>query len=665
MKPGSPPVASLAIALALSLAAPARAIPPAFQAPEPGRAPGDPAEAAPAPERAAPSDCSFAGTADPDGRRRREAVSKATVVFQASHTPSPNGGASALPDVPVKGVQPIKSGPIPRVNFIDDEIFGAMAAANVTPAPLAGDAEFLRRVTLDLAGRIPTMAEVQSFVADTAADKRSKKIDALLASEDFVDRWAFWLDEQHRNTANADSGQLFAQGRNAYHAWFLDALRSRKPYDQLVRELISSTGSNVAIGSNNWMVRQVQNNGPAQDTYDNMAADVAAKFLGAGAMFCTSCHNGAGHLDLINLWGSGIRRQNHWEMSAFFAKIRLPRSGTSGADYYFTVVDDPTLPDYRLNTTTGNKTTRDGTWTTPAGLTNVRPKYLFGGQSPTSSYRQNLASYVTSDPQFARAAANYFWKELFVVGLVEPADNWDFARLDPANPPPAPWTLQPTHPNLVVRLGQKFQELGYDIRGLLKFLTESSAYQLSATYAGTWSEAYTPYFARHFVQRLAGEMLFDAITSATAVPIPMQPASYPAPVLKALQLPDASEPRGNANARSFLDAFLRGDRDQDPRSYQASITQALNAMNNTTVVTNRIKATTAGSTINALQRANAANDTIVDTLWLSTLSRAATAEERASALARLAAPPQGQTKWNVAEDLQWALVNKLDFILKY
>ncbi|MGA7992070.1 MAG: DUF1549 domain-containing protein, partial [Thermoanaerobaculia bacterium] len=558
---------------------------------------------------------------------------------------------------------------IPRVNDVDEEIFGKMDADRVVPAPLSSDAEFLRRVTLDLTGRIPDAATVSAFLADPAGDKRSRMIDVLLASDAFVDRWTFFYDELFSNTAFASSGRLYPQGRNAFHAYFRDAVRSHKPWDVMAREIIGATGINTAVGSANYVVRQIQTNGPIQDTYDNLAASSAQIFLGMNAVFCTSCHNGQGHLDSINLWGSTVRRQDFWGMAAFYSRATSPRSGTTSADYAYTVGERPS-GNYLLNTTTGNKTDRTAAYytTIPAGLTSINPAYLRTPANPdggapgnVEGYRQALGRLVTSDPQFARAAVNYLWKELFKLGIVEPADAFDPMRQDPANPPVGSWTIQPTHPALLTKLAQDYAAHGYDLRYILGVMARSSAYQLSSFYPGTWSETMTPYFARHFARRLTAEETFDAITRATGVPASIPVSGGLPNVAWAVQLPDAQEPGGGSTVGNFLNAFLRGDRDGDARSNEFSVSQALLMLNDATV-TSRIKSTVPGSTVQKLVAANATPAQIVTSLYVSTLSRNPSAAELAAGVALFSSPPNGETKAQVAEDLQFALLNKIDFL---
>jgi hypothetical protein len=609
---------------------------------------------------AAPSaDCAFSGAADVDGRRIRDAVSRATLAFVSSHP-----AAASAPFRPV--------GRIRRVNYVDEEIFGKMDADKIPSAPLSSDAEFLRRVTLDLTGRIPDAATVALFLADPSGDKRDRMIDTLLASDTFVDRWTFFYDELFQNTAFATSGRLYPQGRNAWHAYFQDAVRSHKPWDVMAREIIGAAGVNTATGQANYVVRQIQTNGPIQDTYDNLAASTAQIFLGLSAAFCTSCHNGQGHLDSINLWGSTTRRQDFWGMSAFYSRTTAPRSGSSNSAYSYTV-GERASGNYLLNTTTGNKTDRTGAYytTSPAGLTSIDPGYLKtplapagGGPGAGEGFRQSLGRLVTSDPQFARAAVNLVFKELFKVGIVEPADAFDPFRQDPANPPPGTWAIQPTHPALLARLAQDYASHGYDLRYLLGLLARSSAYQLSSYYPGAWSETYTPYLARHFARRLTAEETFDAITRATGVGAVLPVSGGVPSVAWAMQLPDAVEPGGGSVAGNFLNTFLRGDRDGDARSNEFSIAQALVMMNDVTI-TSRIKSTVAGSAVRNLVTSNATPPQIVTSLYLSTLSRLPSADELAAGVALFSSPPNGETTAQVAEDLQFVLLNKLDFLYAY
>src|SRR5262249_4706243 len=156
--------------------------------------------------------------------------------------------------------------------------------------------------------------------------------------------------------------------------------------------------------------------------------------------------------------------------------------------------------------------------------------------------RTAYARLLTSNPQFARATVNYLWKEIFGLGIVEPADSFDLLRQDPATLAPGA-TLQPTHPNLVPRLGNYFVPNHYSPRAILRLMVQSNAYQLSSRYTpGPWNEAWTPYFARHYVQRLSAEELVDALAKATGVGNSFNVFLVATPITKAMKLPDTSEP---------------------------------------------------------------------------------------------------------------------------
>jgi len=242
-------------------------------------------------------------------------------------------------------------------------------------------------------------------------------------------------------------------------------------------------------------------------------------------MNCLLCHNGRGHLDSLSLWGSQTTRMQAWWMSSFLSHATTPRTTVSQNVYYWGVVDNPKAADYPLNTTTGNRPARQ-----PVGsIKNVAPQYLFGGQVPAKGqpYRDAFAQYVTSDFQFARAAVNFMWAQFFGMGIVDPPDTFDPARLDPSNPPTTPWPndptqpwpLQPSNPQLLNALAQDFINSKYDVKALMREITNSQAYQLSSRYNGTWNPAWTPLFARKMVRRLWAEEVHDAITqSSGAIP---------------------------------------------------------------------------------------------------------------------------------------------------
>jgi hypothetical protein len=574
---------------------------------------------------------------------------------------------------------------------IDAYVLADLADRGITPAEPTNDFEFIRRVTVDLTGRIPGPEQVIQLVNDPSPSKRAALIDSLLASSEWVDKWTVFFSDLFKNTYTNTQITIFNEGRNAFYKWIHDSLANHKPYNQMATELIAATGtSNIdqTQGQLNFLILNNQGGGPVQDVYDSQAAGVAEAFLGMAHMNCLLCHNGRGHLEGLSLWGSTFTRCQAWQFSSFISHTAMPRFFTpddpniaranNGLQYRALV--NSTVSDYTLNTTIGNRPARALGAGACAAAT-VAPVYIDGTSTAVkgSDYRAALAKYITGDMQFSRAAVNYVWAHLFGVGIVDPPDQFDLARLDPDNPPPAQWTLQPSNPQLLDALARHFILNRYDIKALLREIANSQSYQLSSRYSGDWDPAWEPYFARHFVRRLWAEELHDAVVIASGI-IP----KYNVPnfsdastvyqldspgfglVSFAMQLPDVrNEPDGAAGPVSlFLDAFQRGDRDMTPRKGEGSIQQALNLMSDNFVVS-RTHATgtgIAGSNLVAALNAGLSDSQLVTQLYLTVLSRYPSDDELQIATGNLSANPNHT---QAAEDLFWVLFNKVDFIFNY
>lgn len=528
---------------------------------------------------------------------------------------------------------------------IDRHLFSAMEQAGVAPAAQSTDEEFARRVTLDLTGRIPTRTKIEAFLADKSADKRERLIGELLDSPDWVDKWTLFFGDLFKNAVNFGR-QRFPQDRDAMNAWIRSSLEANVPYDRMARELITAKGESSwtdgRIGFLSWAGLAIQ---LEQDRVDLNAVHTADVFLGLGHMDCLLCHNGRRHLDDISLWGGRATRRQAQEFAAFFGKTSMGLTGPRTGPWYLR--DDAAKPGYELGTEGGDRPPRGGSGT-------VAPRYLSGktpdaGEDP----RTALAREVTSDPQFARAAVNYLWREFFVLGMVEPANLFDPDRLDPANPPPAPWTLQPTNAWLLNDLAKDFSTAKFDLKALMRQITLSRAYQLSASYPGEWKPEYDSLYARKYPRRLWAEEIHDAIARASGIPgtmIAMQsPGGAP-----------AAGPGGNPGGggfitdpvAAFLDAFLRGNRVDQPRSGDFNVEQALRLMNNPFVL-DRVKVSP-----ERLQQTDAA---LIDDLFLSALSRRPSESERSAAVQILRTGDRAAQ----ASHLLWSLFNKTDFIYNH
>jgi len=246
---------------------------------------------------------------------------------------------------------------------------------------------------------------------------------------------------------------------------------------------------------------------------------------------------------------------------------------------------------------------------------------------------------------------------------VEPVDALDPARLDPKNPPPAPWALQATHPQLLEDLAQELRNGNYNLREFLRILVQSSAYQLSSRYDGEWDVTKVPLFARHYPRRLMGEEVHDALQMATGILSNYTVEGWSDNARWAMELPEPVEPRSNGAANNFMNVFLRGNRDTQDRRQSGSILQQLALMNDAQVI-NRVRV----SASPVLQRISriANNDEAAVELFLAFLGRRPSEYESGRAVDYLAKSSATAAARNAAiEDMGWALVNKVEFLFSY
>lgn len=627
-------------------------------------------------ENPIPPECSYFGA---DREKLSDAVLKATGRSRLHRLSDLTGKVAAQlsyvpPGSPTYGFDQSHA-----AGSIDSYIYADIQAQGITPAPMTTDWEFVRRVTLDLTGRIPAAGDVLSFVNDTTSDKRAKLIDQLLASPQWVDKWTMFYGDLFQNTVTRPSTGVnrFVQGRNAFYQYIHDSLANGKSYAQMASDLIGAQGDNsYSDGTLNFLVGSYVANGPVQDTFDAETASVADTFLGITYVNCVLCHNGRGHLDQINLWGSGVTRYQAWQLGSFMSHTQPGRTPvTSGNNniYYWSLLNNTkgyTL-DYPLNTTSGNRPPR----TAPAGCKSgqpcyyVPPQYIFNGASPTpgQDYRTALAAQVTGDFQFARAAVNYVWAQFFGMGIVDPPDTFDLARLDPNNPPPAPWTLQPTNAKLLNALATHFIQSNYDLRALMREIANSQTYQLSSRYSGTWNASWEPYFARKYVRRLWAEEVVDGIMQSSGYMPGFKVTNFTDQGFSmptyTMQLPDTVGVPDDGNTRAMLDTFLRGNRDDQPRRSDGSILEALSLMNGP-VLESRLAYTGTAAVPLITKNLGLDNQSLVNTLYLNILSRYPSNDELNTAMAKL---PTGTStaRSQAVQDLVWSLYNKVDFLFNY
>ena len=411
-------------------------------------------------------------------------------------------------------------------NFVDQLVFKKLVKVGMPPSPVCDDATFLRRVTLDIGGRTPTSAEVEKFLADKSADKRDKWIDQLLDSTDYADyfanKWAALL----RNKRVAPT---HTRGTYAFYNWIRDSLVLNKPYDVFVREILAASGD---IGQNPpvaWY-RQVNN-------MTSQLEDTAQLFLGT-RLQCAQCHHHP-----YEKWS----QSDYYSFGAFFSQVGRKPSGQPGEEIVFARRAVPTSQNKKNSQTVK-----------PAGL-GAPPLDIIADEDA----RHALADWMSAKDNrfFAHSLANRYWKHFFNRGLVEPED--DMRETNPA-----------TNPELLDALAKYFIESGFDMKALVRAITRSTTYQLSAI-PNDFNKVDKHYYSRYYPKRLTAEVLFDAINVVTK----SEPtwAGLP-PGTRAVQLPDNSY-----NASSyFLTVFGRPDSSSScecERSQDASLAQSLHLLN--------------------------------------------------------------------------------------
>lgn len=544
-------------------------------------------------------------------------------------------------------------------NLIDRFIDARLAETGAPKAAPADDSEFLRRVHLDLTGRLPELAVTREFLANRDAAKRAKLIESLipplpvsgmraLKEHPFLDRWTYFFCDLFRN------GQLLEEGINVFYDHIYRSLTLNVPYDEFVRDLITATATSTwADGAANFIARSHVFEGDGyqmnhEDTADEIAINTTKLFLGVNAE-CISCHDGAQHLEKVNLWLAGRKREELWRQASFFGKTFIDPS--FGRFPHFQVKD--TRRGYDLTTRSSLRTPRNK-------KADVTPAFLLSGEKaqPGESPRHAYARILTAHPQFARATVNLFWSELMGRGIVDPPFEFDLARQDPKNPPPAPWTIQPSHPELLDALAEDFRAHGHDLRRLIRLIVNSQAYQRAGRAPKGWKPAYEHLYARRFTRRLSAEQTWDAVAHVIGVPqsIKVTFADKKAASVMQTRSPQDIE-KADRGLIKILQAFGQCDRYAIQSTRKPSMVQSAMLMNDKTV-RERIKIAK-GSRLDRLLHADPqiGNAEIVDELYLAALQRLPNPQERS-----LGVDVLREYREQGAEDLLWVLINRLDFL---
>jgi hypothetical protein len=512
----------------------------------------------------------------------------------------------------------------PARNFVDEFVFKQLKKVGMPPSTVANDETFQRRVTLDIAGRLPSSEELEAFRANGAADKREKLIDQLLASTDYADyfanKWAALLRNKRTDPKQA-------RGTFAFHDWIRDSFAANKPYDRFVREILTASGDVSENPPVAWY-RQVRN-------MQTQLEDVSQLFLGQ-RLQCAQCHHHP-----YEKWNQA----DYWSFGAAFSQVAYKAGAQPG--------EDIVVPRRAIAKATNKK---NGESVKPAGLAEA-PFHL----TEDDDARLFLGDWMTkpSNPWFAKALVNRYWKHFFGRGLVEPEDD-----LRDTNPP--------THPELLDALAAHFVASGFDLKELVRTITRSTSYQLSAE-PNSYNARDRHQFSRFYPRRLPAEVLFDSVN--LLVGTQSQFEGVPAGT-RAVCLPDNS-----FNASSyFLTVFGRPESSsacECERSMEASLSQTLHLLNS-----KDIQSRLAADSSRAARLAVDARDdaTKLAELYRLAYNRGPNAAEIKAAqdyfARRMAALPDGKeakekeaaaakVRREMWEDTIWALLNSKEFLFNH
>jgi hypothetical protein len=503
----------------------------------------------------------------------------------------------------------------PAKNFIDELVFGQLKKLGLPPSPACDDGTFIRRATIDLAGRLPTRAETEEFVADKDSAKHDKLIDRLLASPDYADyfanKWSAVL-RNRRKTANEDSKPTFA-----FHAWIRESLHENKPFDQFVREILTATGEEVANPPVAWY-REVRD---AAAQMEDMSQLFLAQRIG-----CAKCHHHP-----FEKWS----QEDYYGLTAFFTQVQItdppqprPAKGqkTAPPKPPFSVAVKAAVPK-AVNPKTNKPVAPTGLGSPPMTV------------AQDADARARLADWMADpkNPFFGRALVNRYWKHFLGRGLVEPEDD-----MRVTNPP--------TNPELLDALARHFVEHKYDLKDLVRTICTSQVYRLSAV-PNEYNADDRQNYSRYLPKRLHAEVLLDAIDEVTQAK--SQFKGVPAGT-RAVQLPD------NQFDSYFLSVFGRPDSAsacECERSGDASLAQCLHMFNSSELLSK-----VAGPRAKALAADKRPAEERIRELYLVALSRPPSAEEIAVMKAFIDKKNGAASAY---EDIMWVVVNTKEFLFNH
>ena len=497
-------------------------------------------------------------------------------------------------------------------NFIDEIVNRKLAELRVPVSPLCDDPTFIRRLYVDAMGVLPTPKEYQAFLDDLRPSdvKRAALIDEVLSRPEFVDYWAYkWSD-----LLLVTGARLRPAAVEAYYNWIRERVANNTPWDVMVREVVTASGSALENGAANFYA--------LHQSPEEMAETVAQAFMGL-SINCAKCHNHP-----LEKWTN----DQYYGMANMFSRVRA--KGWGG--------------DFRSGD--GNRivfSDTQGELIQPSTGRPQPPRPLDAEALPfddTGDRRIALSEWLTSreNTYFAKSITNRVWANYLGVGLVEPVD--DMRVTNPAS-----------NQELLERAAEYLVEYEFDLKKLMRVILSSATYQRSSV-AVEGNVADKRFYSRYYPRRLQAEVLLDAVSQVTGVPSGFKDREQGT---RALQLPDSSVDS------YFLSTFGRPDRIitcECERTDEPSLTQVLHLYNGDTL---NQKLQSNEGRIEKLFSQKTSAAVAVKTAYLDALTREPTELELQRLVAILDSEANLAEKRLVLEDLYWSLLTSKEFIFNH
>ena len=523
---------------------------------------------------------------------------------------------------------------IPQVLKINALIEAGWADHQIRPSNPAQEGEWFRRLFLDVLGRIPTVKELDQFIADKSPTKRADWVERMLNGDEFVDDFArnwttVWTNLLIGRTGGNDQNSLIS--REGMQKYLRDSFARNKPYDEMVFELVTATGTTVPgtakfNGATNFLIDKIAEDNAAQAT-----AATSRIFLGLQVQ-CTQCHNHP-----FNDW----KQQKYWELNAFFRQTRALRNSaaTGGAL-------GPELIDQDYAGESGNPEEADAFYELRNGLVKVAfPVFVDGQPIGKSGYlkeshrREALGNLMRQSPYLAQVMVNRTWAHFLGYGFTKPLDD-----LGPHN--------EPSHPELLEYLSAEFRAGKYDVRELIRWIVLSRPYGLSSEANDTNGQddpllGEPPLFSRFYLRQMSAEQLYESLAIATAAE--NSSATY-----------EERERLKNQWLQQFARTFGTDEGDETT-SFNGTIPQVLMMFNG-----EMIRAATGSGQqtfLDVVARGSGSQKDKLNHLFKAGLSRSATASE--ARLANQLLEARGGDTGEALRDLWWVILNSNEFIFNH